>query len=64
MFKTFATAWNAHTPDYLHPYTKENLIWQLKLAAVLMVGIIVYEEVQHRMEQRRLNKIETPEQTV
>ncbi len=29
-----------------------------------MVGIIVYEEVQHRMEQRRLNKIETPEQTV
>lgn len=51
MFKNIARAWNARTPDYLHPNTKENLIWQLKLTGVLLVFIVgkgLYEDHQMR----------------
>ena len=56
MFKKLETAWNAQTPDYLHPRTKENVIWQLKLAVILVGGMIVYEEVKDRLERRKFNK--------
>lgn len=52
MWKT----WNAHTPEYLHPYTKANVIWQLKLTGVLLVGLIGYEILKERREHKRLTQ--------
>ena len=54
-FKQLETAWNARTPEYLHPRTKANVIWQLKITAVMLVGFVVYDEVQYRLEKRRRN---------
>jgi hypothetical protein len=45
-------------PVYLQPYTAENLVWQLKLTAVLMAGILVYEVVQDRRRQNRYANLE------
>ena len=56
MPKKLTAAWNARTPDYLHPYTRENLVWQLKLTAVLIVvlsGKSAYEEYQERKKRAR-----------
>ncbi len=55
MFKTLEAKWNSHTPAYLHPYTKENLIWQLKLSAVLFVGMVAWDAYEtHRLKKERL----------
>lgn len=40
-------------PTYLQAHTVENLVWQLKLTGVLLVGIIVYETIQERREQKK-----------
>lgn len=57
--KTLETAWNAHTPTYLHPYTKENLVWQLKLTAVVLVGIAAYEGWETYQESKRLKRFKS-----
>jgi hypothetical protein len=39
-------------PTYLQAHTKENFIWQLKLSAVLIAGMIVRD----RLEERKWRK--------
>lgn len=56
MFKKLESSWNSHTPEYLHPYTKANLIWQLKITAVLFVGMAAYEAYNEHQEKKRLNR--------
>lgn len=42
-------------PVYLQARTVENLVWQLKLTAVLIAGYVAYETVQeHREKKKRL----------
>lgn len=45
--------WNAHTPDYLHPNTKANVIWQLKLVGIMLVFIIGKEAFDEWHERYR-----------
>lgn len=50
--KKIEAIWNAHTPTYLHPYTKENLVWQLKLTGVVIIGVVAYEAwTEHQMRK-------------
>ena len=59
-FKSLETAWNARTPVYLHNRTKENFIFQLLLAAVIILGFMAHDEIQEYRKPssraRRLNK--------
>jgi hypothetical protein len=41
-------------PTYLQAHTVENLVWQLKLTAVLIAGYVVYETVKDRRNQKKL----------
>jgi hypothetical protein len=38
---------------YLQANTVENLVWQLKLTGVLIVGYVVIETVQERRAKKR-----------
>lgn len=58
MFKHFETVWNARTPVYLHNRTKENFIFQLALTAVLVGGMIAYDQWKDRREEKKLNEPE------
>ena len=40
-------------PVYLQAYTKENVIWQLKLTAVFLAGMYVWDYAQMRWETKR-----------
>lgn len=40
------------TPVYLQAYTKENFIWQLKVAAVMYFAFHVYEVVEAKRARR------------
>lgn len=57
MFKQFGKAWKTHTPKYLHPYTKENILAQIAVATVLVVGMMAHDEWKVRQEKKRRNKI-------
>jgi len=52
-FKKLETAWNARTPDYLHPRTKANFIWQLKLTAMLLVVFWAKESYELYRERKK-----------
>lgn len=54
MFKRIETAWNSRTPSYLHPHTKDNLVWQLKLTGVLLAGMVAKDYYDERQFQKRL----------
>ena len=53
MFDKTVAAWNTRTPDYLHPNTPENIVWQLKLLAVMLVGYEVGNQIRDRVQDRR-----------
>jgi len=58
MFKKLELAWNARTPVYLHNGTKENIIFQLSLAAVLVGGMIAWDAYKDfRYNKQFLNDI-------
>lgn len=43
-------------PTYLQPYTQENMVWQLKLSALLFVFILgkgAYDEWQWRKKMKK-----------
>lgn len=42
-------------PVYLQAYTKENVVWQLKLTAVFLAGMYALEYVRERREAKRLH---------
>lgn len=54
-FKKLETAWNARTPEYLHPHTKANLIWQLKMTVLVIGGMMLYDEIKDRRERNKRN---------
>lgn len=56
MFKRLETAWNSRTPEYLHNGTKANIIWQLKMTALFIVGMYVHDKAQDFRQNRRRNK--------
>ena len=45
------------TPVYLQAYTKENIVWQLKLTAVFILGTYVWGRIQ---EYREINRFPAP----
>ena len=53
-FKRLETSWNARTPKFLHNRTKENLIFQLTLTALLLIGINLKGWWDDRQEKKRL----------
>lgn len=59
MFKRIDTAWKSRTPTYLHNGTKENLIWQLKLTAVLVAGMWAYGWYEDRQEQKKYKNLKS-----
>lgn len=58
MFKKLERAWNARTPEYLHNGTKANIIWQLKISAVLLVAMLAWDEYKFRQERKNLKKFD------
>ena len=44
--------WNAHTPKFLHNRTKENIIFQLALTAMILLGFYVKDKVEERSQKR------------
>lgn len=59
--KRFESAWNASTPEYLHPRTKENMIWQLKLTALLLAGMWAKDWWDMRQEAKKRKEWTTPD---
>jgi hypothetical protein len=53
MFKRLEARWNAATPVWLHPYTKENMFAQLIATAVLLGVFIAKDEWELRQEKRK-----------
>lgn len=53
MFKTLETKWNARTPVYLHNGTKENIIFQLTLTAIIILGFTVKDRWDERATRRK-----------
>lgn len=53
MFKRLEESWNARTPVYLHNGTKENIIFQLALAVLLIFGIVTKDKLDERRDRRR-----------
>ena len=62
MFKTLETKWNAHTPVYLHNRTKENFVFQLALAAVLIGGMIAKDAWEERQLRRKYANFDSTEE--
>lgn len=56
MFKALELWWNARTPRYLQSRTKENLIFQIILAVLVMLGLIAKDIVQDYREAKARNK--------
>lgn len=54
MFKRLEESWNDRTPVYLHPRTKENIIFQLILTVVFVGGWMTIQEWRDRREFKRL----------
>lgn len=54
MFKLKTADPTRRTPVYLQAYTKENFFWQLKLTAVLMAGLMVYDWYEERKFKQEL----------
>jgi hypothetical protein len=44
--------WNAHTPKFLHNGSKENIIFQLTLATLLVLGMISKDWLEKRSQKR------------
>lgn len=44
---------NRRLPAYLQPHTKENIIWQLQLTALIILGGMVWDEYQSRQYRKR-----------
>jgi hypothetical protein len=40
-------------PAYLQAHTKENMIWQLKLSGLLLIGFILADKVSELREKKR-----------
>lgn len=57
MFKRIETAWNARTPVWLHNGTKENIIFQLSAAVVLVGAQIAWREYNDRRDFPELYKV-------
>lgn len=59
-FKRLEAKWNAHTPKILHNRTKENLIFQLSLVAVMLLGYWVKDwwDERRRKEERAARTME------
>lgn len=55
MFKRLEESWNDRTPVYLHPRTKENIIFQLILTVVFVGGWMTIQEWRDRREFKRLH---------
>lgn len=58
MFKRIETAWNSRTPEYLHPRTKANLIWQLKMMVVVIAGMTAWDKYQERQLHKKYRNTE------
>lgn len=48
------------TPTYLQAYTQENLVWQLKLTPVVILGVMAYGwwqdnefEIKRKLKNRK-----------
>lgn len=54
MFKFKTADPTRRIPTYLQAHTKENLIWQLKLTAVLMVAMEAYNWYDERKFQQKM----------
>lgn len=54
--KTLETKWNAHTPVYLHNGTKENVIFQLTLAALMILGFYAKDRWELRQFDKRMKE--------
>lgn len=50
--KALERKWNAHTPKFLHNRTKENLIFQLTLTALILIGMNVKPWLENRSRKR------------
>lgn len=44
-------------PTYLQPRTLENLVWQLKLLPVVFAGVLVYDYVMEKRDERQARKL-------
>lgn len=45
-------------PVWLQAYTKENFIWQIKLAVVYLVGIYAHERVLLEIDKKKYQNTE------
>lgn len=50
--KRLERSWNAHTPKFLHNRTKENIIFQLALATMIVLGLIGKDWYEKRAQKR------------
>lgn len=50
--KALETKWNAHTPKFLHNGTKENVIFQLLLTLMIILGYTTKSWVEERSLRR------------
>lgn len=61
-FKRLERSWNAHTPKFLHNGTKENIIFQLTLTVLMLLGFYAKDKVEER-RQKRQEAAESPNNT-
>ena len=58
MFNKLNAVWTASTPKFLHPYTKQNIIFQITLASVFVGGMWLSDYRQERQIRReRMNNV-------
>jgi hypothetical protein len=50
--KALERKWNAHTPKFLHNGSKENIIFQLALTALFLLGFYGKDWLQERSRKR------------
>jgi hypothetical protein len=53
MFKRLEESWNARTPKILHNRSKENILFQLALTVLFLIGMIFKD----RQYERKMAKI-------
>jgi flagellar biogenesis protein FliO len=63
MFNRIGNTWKAHTPKVLHPYSKENIITQIVLGLLFVLGLIVKTEWEDR-KFRKFHENNDPYKTV
>lgn len=61
--KSIERKWNAHTPKFLHNGSKENIIFQLTLVALIFLGFVVKDKVEERSRKRWMADWEAAEPT-